>query len=43
MDTARLNEIIGRYPARTGKILGILEQVQREFGYLPKDILKYLA
>ena len=43
MDTARLNDIIGRYPARTGKILGILEQVQRKFGYLPKDILKYLA
>ncbi len=43
MDTARLNEIVGRYPSREGKILGILEQVQREFGYLPKDVLKYLA
>ncbi len=43
MDAARLNEIVGRYPAREGKILGILEQVQREFGYLPKNILKDLA
>jgi NADH:ubiquinone oxidoreductase subunit E len=43
MDTARLNEIVGRYPTDTGKILGILEQVQREEGYLPKEILKILA
>ncbi len=43
MDTARLNEIVERYPAPAGKILGILEQVQREVGYLPKDILQFLA
>jgi NADH:ubiquinone oxidoreductase subunit E len=43
METARLNKIIGRYPSPTGKILGILEQVQRELGYLPRDVLKYLA
>ncbi len=43
METARLNEIVESYPTPTGKILGILEQVQREDGYLQKDVLKTLA
>ena len=43
METARLNEIVTRYRTDTGKILGILEQVQREEGYLPKETLKVLA
>ncbi len=38
-----MEEIIGRYPTPTGKILGILEHIQREMGYLPKDVLKLLA
>lgn len=43
METAHLNEIVNKYRTDTGKILGILEQVQREEGYLPKESLKVLA
>ena len=43
METTHLNEIINQYRTETGKILGILEQVQREFGHLPREVLKYLA
>jgi NADH:ubiquinone oxidoreductase subunit E len=43
MEAARLDEIVESYPAPSGKILGILEQIQREDGYLPKDVLKTLA
>ena len=43
MNPARLNEIIEQYRTDTGKILGILEQVQREEGYLSKETMKILA
>lgn len=43
MEPARLGEIIKSYPSPTGKILGVLEQVQREDGYLRKDVLKILS
>ncbi len=43
MDAAQLDTIVERYPGATGRVLGVLEQVQRRAGYLPRDALEYLA
>jgi len=43
MDEATIDGIISLYPDPAGRILGILEEVQRREGYLPRDLLEKLA
>jgi len=43
MDEEKLEEIISKYDIESGKLLGILEDIQRVEGYLPKDSLIYVS
>ncbi len=43
MDKEKLQEIIDKYDTESGKLLGILEDIQRTEGYLPKDLLIYVS
>lgn len=38
-----IERIISRYPEASGKILGVLEDIQKENGYLPKEALLYVS
>ncbi|MGQ9621967.1 MAG: NADH-quinone oxidoreductase subunit NuoE [Candidatus Caldatribacteriaceae bacterium] len=38
-----VEEIIGRYQGERTPLLCVLEEVQKKWGYLPKDILAYVA
>lgn len=38
-----IEEIISKYPSPTGKILGILEDIQEIEGYLSKESLRYVS
>lgn len=39
----KLERIISVYSEKSGRILGILEEIQKDYGYLPKDCLIYLS
>lgn len=43
MDKRLLDEIIFLYPAPAGRILGILEEIQRREGYIPREVLETLS
>jgi NADH-quinone oxidoreductase subunit E len=43
MDDKTLDEIISEYPSPSGRILGILRQIQIRERYIPKDVLKLLS
>ncbi|MBN1165824.1 MAG: NAD(P)H-dependent oxidoreductase subunit E [Methanospirillaceae archaeon] len=43
MDEKRLDEIISRYDYPSGRILGILRDIQVSEGYIEKDLLRLLA
>lgn len=43
MDEKALNEIIARYDAPEGRLLGILSEVQNREGYIPRDALGMIA
>ncbi len=39
MNEARLTEILGKYEADQSTIISVLQDIQAEFGYLPKDTM----
>ena len=39
MNEERLTEILGKYEADQSTIIAVLQDVQEEFGYLPKDAI----
>ncbi len=43
MDKKYIDEIISRYSSPSGKILGILEDIQEKDKYLSKESIKYVA
>ncbi len=43
MEKEKLDKIINKYDNESGKLLGILEDVQESEGYLPKDALIYVS
>ena len=43
MDEIILDEIISLYPAPAGRLLGILEEVQRREKYVPREVLETLS
>lgn len=43
MEKTVLDDITNHYESESGKLLGILEDVQNEVGYLPKDALIYIS
>jgi len=43
MEKEELNKIVNKYDTKSGKLLGILEDIQRNEGYLPKDALIYVS
>ena len=43
MDETTLDEIISRYEAPSGRLLGILGEIQDQEGYIPRESLEMLA
>jgi len=43
MDEKTLEEIIARYDSPSGKVLGILGDIQRNEGYIPRETLEMLS
>jgi len=43
MDEKTLDAIIARYDSPSGKVLGILGDIQRSEGYIPRDALELLS
>jgi len=43
MEKEELDKIISKYSTESGRLLGILEDIQRNEGYLPKDALTYIS
>ena len=43
MDETTLDEIISRYDAPSGRLLGILGEIQNQEGYIPRESLEMLA
>ena len=43
MDETTLDEIISRYDAPSGRLLGILGEIQDQEGYIPRESLEMLA
>lgn len=43
MDAHALDEIIARYDAPDGRLLGILSEIQEQEGYIPKETLVLLS
>ncbi|MDD3621307.1 MAG: NAD(P)H-dependent oxidoreductase subunit E [Methanofollis sp.] len=43
MDEKTLDEIISRYDSPSGRLLGILEEIQTSEGYIPRDVLEMLS
>ncbi len=43
MDKATLDRIISKYKDPSGRVLGILEDIQQKDRYLSKDVLEYVA
>jgi NADH:ubiquinone oxidoreductase subunit E len=43
MEQEKIDEIISQYSVASGKLLSILEEIQKEEGYLPKQALIYLS
>lgn len=43
MEKSILDEIIFLYPAPAGRILGILEEIQKREGYIPREVLEILS
>lgn len=39
----KIDNIISAHSEKSGKILGILEEIQKDYGYLPKDCLLYVS
>jgi NADH-quinone oxidoreductase subunit E len=42
-DLAKINEVIGRSPAKPGSLIAVLQDIQREFHYLPREALTETA
>jgi len=42
-DLAKINEVIGRNPAEPGSLIAILQDIQREFHYLPREAMTETA
>ncbi len=38
-----VEEVIANYDSQAGKLIGILQDIQEKFNYLPEDVLKYLS
>ncbi|WP_458863370.1 complex I 24 kDa subunit family protein [Acidaminobacterium chupaoyuni] len=43
IDYAVIDEIIGRHPADSSSVIAILQDIQAEYRYLPREIFAYLA
>jgi len=43
MDDTTFHEIISRYPSPSGRILGILRDIQIQEGYIPRDLLNRVS
>jgi NADH-quinone oxidoreductase subunit E len=43
MNEARLTEILGKYEADQSTIISVLQDIQAEFGYLPKDAIQTVS
>jgi NADH-quinone oxidoreductase subunit E len=43
MDVTTLDEIISRYDAPSGRLLGILGEIQNQEGYIPRESLEMLS
>ncbi len=43
VETEKLEAILARYPGDPADLIQVLEEVQDEFGYLPKEVLKTVA
>lgn len=43
MDVAVINSIIEKFPGTIGNIIGILNEVQKHFHYLPETELRYIS
>jgi NADH:ubiquinone oxidoreductase subunit E len=43
MNEEKLAEILGKYQADQSTIIAVLQDIQEEFGYLPKDVLKTVS
>ena len=39
----KVNEIIDKYERRESALIAVLQEVQKEFRYLPEDVLQYIA
>ncbi|MFZ7103908.1 MAG: NAD(P)H-dependent oxidoreductase subunit E [Peptococcaceae bacterium] len=42
-DVEKVNTIIDRYQGKHGSLIAILQEIQKEYRYLPQDTLLYLA
>ncbi len=38
-----VDEIVENYDSQAGRVIGILQDIQDKFNYLPEDVLKYVA
>ena len=43
IDTERLKKILSVFEGKKGALIGILQRVQEEFGYLPEEVLAEIA
>ena len=43
IDMTKLNGIINDYRSRGGSLIGLLQDVSEEYGYLPEDVLEELS
>ena len=43
MNEERLTEIVGKYQADQSTIIAVLQDIQEEFGYLPKDAIQTVS
>ena len=43
LDLKPLEEILGEYSGRPGTLIPILQKAQEIYGYLPKEVLEYIA
>ena len=42
-DSEKVDEIIKRYKSRRNELIGILQEIQKQYNYLPKEALTHIA
>ena len=39
----KINQIVGKYKEDQGTLISLLQDIQSEFGYLPKEVLSHVS